>query len=122
MNKVILTPDQKSTIDNCLLDFLICGSSSKPSYLPFALSGLLKPEGFGMEMSGIYISTDADPDNMPGYLEEGIAFEFMEGQVTLPFCQAVEYITEWCHNRVLPEELKIEPILKMLNEMYSSPD
>lgn len=117
-----MTPSEKSTIDNCLLDFLLCGSLSHPSYLPIALSGLLKPEGFGMDMSGIYISTDEDPDNMPEYLKEGIAFEFMEGQVTLPFRQAVEYITEWCHSREIPEALNIEQILKMLNEKYNSPE
>ena len=46
-------------------------------------------------MSGIYISTDTDRENIPTYLTTGIAFEFMDNHVTLPFRDAIACITNW---------------------------
>lgn len=47
-------------------------------------------------MSGIYISTDDDQDNIPEYLQEGIAFEFMDDHVTLSIEDGITCIINWC--------------------------
>jgi len=113
-----LTTSQKNTIHNCLLDLLESSSLHNPSFLPKALESLLESQGFGIEKSGVYISTDADPDNIPEYLIEGIAFEFMESHVSLPFNEAIECITEWCQSEKLPKTMHIEPTLKKLQDKY----
>lgn len=113
-----LTTSKKNTIHNCLLDLLESSSLHNSSFLPKALESLLDSQGFGIEMSGIYISTDTDPDNIPEYLIEGIAFEFMESHISLPFNEAIECITEWCQLEKLTKSTDIEPILKKLQDKY----
>ncbi|WP_065261535.1 hypothetical protein [Pseudomonas bananamidigenes] len=113
-----LTTDQKNTIHNCLLDLLDSSSLNNSSFLPKALESLIQSQGFGIEMSGIYISSDDDLDNIPEYLDDGIAFEFMESHVSLPFHEAVECIMEWCQTQKLTENLHLEATLKALQEKY----
>ncbi|MBX8551409.1 hypothetical protein Q1J52_04035 [Pseudomonas lijiangensis] len=118
MSQSNLTPTQKSTIHNCLLDLLESSSLNNPSFLPQALSSLLESQGFGIEMSGIYISSDEDAENIPEYLENGIAFEFMESHVSLPFHEAVDCILDWCKLNNVAEKSDIEPILLKLKKKY----
>ncbi|AXI60945.1 hypothetical protein DLD99_10840 [Pseudomonas kribbensis] len=113
-----LTTGQKSIIHNCLLDLLNSSSLNNSSFLPKALESLLQSQGFGIEMSGIYISSDDDLDNTPEYLEDGIAFEFMESHVSLPFHEAVECIIEWCQTQKLTENMHIGATLKALQDKY----
>jgi hypothetical protein len=96
MKTQMLTDSQKSIIHNCLLDLRDSSSLNNPSFLPPALDSLLKSEGFGIEISGVYISTDEDPKNIPDYLQEGISFEFMDNHVTLLFEDAISCIIDWC--------------------------
>ncbi|WP_147466609.1 hypothetical protein [Pseudomonas cichorii] len=113
-----LTLAQKSTIHNCLLDLLESSSLDNPSFLPLALTNLLDSQGFGIEMSGIYISSDEDVENIPEYLEEGIAFEFMEGHVSLPFHEAVNCIVEWCKTQNLSGRVDVDMLLRKLQKKY----
>jgi hypothetical protein len=96
MNNPILTDSQKNIIHNCLLDLRDSSSLKNPSFLPPALDSLLNSQGFGIEMSGIYISTDDDQDNIPEYLQGGIAFEFMDDHVTLSIEDGITCIINWC--------------------------
>ncbi len=69
-------------------------------------------------MSGIYISTDNDPENIPDYLTEGIAFEFMDSHVTLPFREAILYILEWYNYHGDIRDKKLDKILENLKEKF----
>ncbi|AIS15647.1 hypothetical protein JM49_29365 [Pseudomonas chlororaphis subsp. aurantiaca] len=60
-------------------------------------------EGFGIEMSGICISTDEDAENIPEYLQKGMAFEFMDEHVVLSFSDGVAAITHWCQSNEIPD-------------------
>jgi len=119
MKTRILTDFQKSIIHNCLLDLRDSSSLNNPSFLPLALDSLLKSKGFGIEMSGIYISTDEDPENIPDYLQEGISFEFMDDHLILSFEDATSYIIDWCkknlsqdNEETLLKAVKLEELLK----------
>lgn len=99
-----------------MLDLLESSSSNHSSFLLKALQSLLHSQEFGIEMSGIYISTDADRENIPTYLTTGIAFEFMDNHVTLPFRDAIACITNWYnhHDNIRNPELdKIIEYLKI---------
>jgi hypothetical protein len=100
MKTQMLTDSQKSIIHNCLLDLRDSSSLNNPSFLPLALDSLLKSEGFSIEISGIYISTDEDPENIPDYLQEGVSFEFMDDHVTLLFEDAISCIIDWCKKNI----------------------
>ncbi|PWK26983.1 hypothetical protein [Pseudomonas sp. OV226] len=91
----MLTSSQKSIIHNCMLDLRDSLSLCNPSFLPLALDSLLNSKGFGIEMSGIYIGTDSDQENIPDYLQEGISFEFMDDHVTLSINDGILYIIDW---------------------------
>lgn len=58
---------------------------------------LLEPTSIGIEMSGITIDVDIDPDNIADHLigVPGISFEFMDELVTLPTQEAIRYICSW---------------------------
>lgn len=111
-----ISSSQENIIHNCLLDLLESSSSNHSSFLLKALQSLLHSQEFGIEMSGIYISTDADRENIPTYLTTGIAFEFMDNHVTLPFRDAIACITNWYnhHDNIRNPELdKIIEYLKI---------
>jgi len=119
MKTQILTDFQKSIIHNCLLDLRDSSSLNNPSFLPLALDSLLKSKGFGIETSGIYISTDEDPENLPDYLQEGISFEFMDYHLILSFDDATSCIIDWCkknlsqdNEETLLKAVKLEELLK----------
>ena len=109
---------QKSIIDNCLLDLSDSSSIKSSSFLPKALESLLHSQGFGIEMSGIYISTDNDPKNIPDYLIEGIAFEFMDSHVTSPFREAILYMLEWYNHHGDIRNKKLDNIFEDLKEKF----
>ena len=69
-------------------------------------------------MSGIYISTDDDQENIPEYLQEGIAFEFMADHVTLPFEDGIKCIINWCEKNVLENREEILQKAKKLKEKH----
>ncbi|OLF56433.1 hypothetical protein [Pseudomonas chlororaphis] len=98
-----LTLKQKNIIHNCLLDLKDSSSLKSPSFLPIALDKLMVSEGFGIEMSGIYLSTDKDAENIPGYLRKGMAFEFMDEHVVISFSDGVAAITHWCESNEIPD-------------------
>lgn len=113
-----LTATQESIIHNCLLDLLESHSLNNPSFLPKALDSLIESRGFGIEMSGIYISTDDDYENIPEYLKTGIAFEFMEDHVSLPFGEAIACITNWCNKHNQTANPSIDSKLKALQKKF----
>ncbi|MFJ2488453.1 hypothetical protein [Pseudomonas sp. NPDC087639] len=114
-----LSNKQSSIINNCLLDLLESSSLKNTSFLPNALNSLLKSQGFGIEMSGIYISTDDDQENIPEYLKDGIAFEFMGDHVVLPFKDATTIIIDWCKNNIQARQLKLDATLENLKEKFN---
>jgi endonuclease IV len=69
-------------------------------------------------MSGIYISLDEDQQNVPDYLHEGIAFEFMDDQVTLPFKEAIGIIIDWCHSHDQTRQLNLDKTLDNLKKRF----
>lgn len=93
-----LNEAQNGTLHWCLTDFQMCGSLDSLSFLPVMLDGLLEPTSMGIEMSGITIECDIDPDNIADHLigVPGITFEFMDELVTLPTREAIRYISDWC--------------------------
>jgi hypothetical protein len=120
MSNPKLTDSQKSIIHNCLLDLRDSSSLKNPSFLPLALDSLLATQGFGTEMSGIYISTDDDQDNIPEYLQEGIAFEFMGNHVSLSFEDGIACIINWCEENVQKNcEKTIEKIQKLKEKHFN---
>lgn len=114
-----LSEKQRGIVNNCLLDLLESSSLQNSSFLPKALESLIKSHGFGIEMSGIYISTDEDPENIPEYLKDGIAFEFMDSHVTLPFKHAVAFIISWCSAQKQAKELNLDITLEKLKKKFS---
>ncbi|XHF33190.1 hypothetical protein OXH62_28335 [Pseudomonas chlororaphis] len=113
-----LTAKQESIIHNCLLDLLESHSLNNPSFLSKALDSLIESRGFGIEMSGIYISTDDDYENIPEYLKTGIAFEFMDDHVSLPFGEAIACITNWCNKNNQTANASINSKLKALQKKF----
>ncbi|MGN7742715.1 hypothetical protein ACTJKT_22385 [Pseudomonas sp. 22526] len=115
-----LTLKQKSLIHNCLLDLTDSSSLNNSSFLPVALDKLIASEGFGIEMSGIYISTDEDAERIPKYLQKGMAFEFMDEHVVLSFSDGVAAITHWCQSNEVPDRegtlLKCEILKEQLSK------
>lgn len=93
-----LNASQNGTLHWCLSDFQMCGTLEIPSFLPIVLDCLLEPTSIGIEMSGITIDLDIDPDNIADHLigVPGITFEFMDELVTLPTQEAIRYICIWC--------------------------
>ncbi len=69
-------------------------------------------------MSGIYISTDNDPENIPDYLTEGIAFEFMDSHVTLPLREAILYMLEWYNHHGDIRDKKLDKFFEDLKEKF----
>jgi hypothetical protein len=118
MNNPTLTDSQKSIIHNCLLDLRDSSSLKNPSFLPLALDSLLNSQGFGIEMSGIYISTDDDQDNIPEYLQEGIAFEFMDSHVTLSIKDGITCIINWCEENIPLNCEKLTAKIQKLKERF----
>jgi hypothetical protein len=114
-----LSKNQSDIVNNCLLDLLKSSSLYNSSFLPKALESLIKSQGFGIEMSGIYISTDEDPESIPDYLEDGIAFEFMDSHVTLPFKDAVAFIISWCTAQKQVKDLNLDITLEKLKKKFS---
>ncbi|MBA5982165.1 hypothetical protein HXW87_20385 [Pseudomonas sp. Y5-11] len=114
-----LSEKQRGIVNNYLLDLLESSSLQNSSFLPKALESLIKSHGFGIEMSGIYISTDEDPENIPEYLKDGIAFEFMDSHVTLPFKDAAAFIISWCATQKQVEELNLDITLEKLKKKFS---
>ncbi|MGE7955811.1 hypothetical protein ACQKQA_04275 [Pseudomonas sp. NPDC089530] len=102
-----LTEKQISILHNCLLDLRDSSSLKNPSFLPVALDRLVNSEGFGIEMSGIYLSIDDDFENVPDYLKDGMAFEFMDDHVVLSFSDGTSFITNWCKKNVTQDYEKI---------------
>ena len=49
-----VSKNQKDIVNSCLLDLLESSSLHNSSFLPNALENLIKSQGFGIEMSGIY--------------------------------------------------------------------
>lgn len=92
-----------SIVYNCLLDFRDSSSLWVNSYLPVLLNRLLKLEGVGLEMSGVYLSNDEDIENIPDYLlgVNGMAFEFMGEHVTVPFSLGAALIADWCSKNIV---------------------
>lgn len=117
-----LTLRQKSIIHNCLLDLKDSSSLTIPSVLPIALDKLATSEGFGIDMSGIYLSTDEDFENIPEYLKEGIAFEFMGEHVVLPFSDGASAISSWCDNNAMLDRDSILLKCKTLRARFSTED
>jgi hypothetical protein len=113
-----LSKKQTDIIHNCLLDLLESNSLNNPSFLPKALNSLIKLQGFGIEMSGIYISLDEDQQNVPDYLDEGIAFEFMDDQVTLSFKEAIRIIIDWCHSHNQTKQFNLDETLDNLKKRF----
>lgn len=118
MSTLKLTKQQKSIIHNCLLDLRDSSSLKNPSFLPLALDNLLNSEGFGIEMSGIYISTDEDPENIPDYLKDGISFAFMDDHLSLSFEAGIECIIDWCEKNTNDGEKELRQKLTILKEKY----
>lgn len=113
-----LIEKQISIIHNCLLDLRDSSSLKNPSFLPIALDRLIDSEGFGIEMSGIYISTDDDFENIPDYLKDGMAFEFMDDHVVLPFTDGTSSITDWCKKNVTQDQKNILSKCSILEERF----
>ncbi|WP_160014067.1 hypothetical protein [Pseudomonas sp. 8BK] len=88
---------------HCLLDFRGSSSLGVNSYIPILLNRLLKSEGVGLEMSGVYLSNDDDIENIPDYLLDvnGMAFEFMDEHVTVPFSLGAAFIANWCNKNIV---------------------
>lgn len=114
-----LTLKQKNLIHNCLLDLTDSSSLNNSSFLPTALDKLIASEGFGIEMSGIYLSADEDAQNIPEYLQEGMAFEFMGEHVVLSFSAGVAAITLWCQSNEVPDREGTLLKCKILKERLS---
>lgn len=93
-----LNESQNDTLHWCLIDFQMCRTLDTSSFLPILLDCLLIPTSVGIEMSGITIDVDLDPDNIADHLigVPGITFEFMDELVTLPTPEAIRYICTWC--------------------------
>ncbi|KAA5845343.1 hypothetical protein F2A38_00565 [Pseudomonas chlororaphis] len=117
-----LTPRQKNIIHNCLLDLRDSSSLTTPSFLPATLDKLVTSEGFGIDMSGIYLSTDEDFENIPEYLKEGIAFEFMGEHVVLSFSDGASVISNWCDNNAISDRESILLKCKILKAKFSTED
>ncbi|AZC47845.1 MULTISPECIES: hypothetical protein [Pseudomonas] len=117
-----LTLSQRSIIHNCLLDLKDSSSLNNSSFLPIALDKLIASEGFGIEMSGVFISTDEDLENIPEYLKEGIAFEFMGEHVVLSFSDGVSAISNWCDNNAMSDRESILLKCKILKAKFSTED
>ncbi|RON83332.1 hypothetical protein BK635_09850 [Pseudomonas chlororaphis] len=117
-----LTLRQKSIIHNCLLDLKDSSSLTIPSFLPVALDKLATLEGLGIDMSGIYLSTDEDFENIPEYLKEGIAFEFMGEHVVLSFSDGASVISNWCDNNAISDRESILLKCKILKAKLSTED
>lgn len=99
----MLKHNEISVVHNCLLDFRDSSSLGINSYIPILLNRLLKSEGVGLEMSGVYLSNDDDIENIPDYLLDvnGMAFEFMDEHVTVPFSLGAALIADWCNKNIV---------------------
>jgi hypothetical protein len=93
-----LNESQNDTLHWCLFDLQMCSSLDTQSFLAVMIDCLLEPTSIGIEMSGITIDCDVDPDNIADHLigVPGITFEFMDELVTLPTQEAIHYICDWC--------------------------
>jgi hypothetical protein len=99
----MLKYNEVSIVNNCLLDFRDSSSLEVDSYLTILMSRLLKLEGVGLEVSGVYLSCDEDIENIPDYLLDvnGMAFEFMGEHVTVPFSLGATLIADWCNKNIV---------------------
>lgn len=118
----MLKYNEVSIVNNCLLDFRDSSSLEVNSYLPVLLSRLLKLEGVGLEMSGVYLSRDEDIENIPDYLLDvnGMAFEFMGEHVTVPFSFGAALIADWCSKNIVENRDVIISTCNDLIEKYQS--
>lgn len=118
-----LTQAQHSTLDNCLLDHLLCSSRLEgATCLHLLLDDLLIPTSGGTEMSSLTIDCDVDPDNIAPHLlgVPGITFEFMDEQVTLPTVQAIRYLCHWCETQVEEDRQNILAKCQALKDHYQA--
>jgi hypothetical protein len=99
----MLKDNEISIVHNCLLDFRDSSSLGVNSYIPILLNRLIKSEGVGLEMSGVYLSNDDDMENIPDYLlgVNGMAFEFMGEHITVPFSLGAALIENWCNKNIV---------------------
>lgn len=120
MSNTTLTASQESIIHNCLLDLRDSFAWEIKSFLPLALDSLLNSEGFGIEMSGIYVSIDEDQLNIPDYLQDGMAFEFVNEHVILPLNHGAKLIDDWCKKNAIDDREEILLKCQRLKEQYGA--
>lgn len=112
----MLKHNEISIVHNCLLDFRGSSSLGVNSCIPILLNRLLKSEGVGLEMSGVYLSNDDDMENIPDYLlgVNGMAFEFMDEHVTVSFSLGAVLIADWCNKNIVEDR---EAVIGKCNDL-----
>jgi hypothetical protein len=115
----MLKHNEISMVHNCLLDFRDSSSLGVHSYIPILLNRLLKSEGVGLEMSGVYLSNDNDIENIPDYLlgVNGMAFEFMDEHVTVSFSLGAILIADWCNKNIVENR---DSIISKCNDLIKN--
>lgn len=71
-------------------------------------------------MSGIYVSIDEDQLNIPDYLQDGMAFEFVNEHVILPLNYGAKLINDWCEKNAIDDREEILLKCQRLKEQYGA--
>ncbi|CAK16691.1 hypothetical protein PSEEN3991 [Pseudomonas entomophila L48] len=105
----------------CMLDFNLCKSLERDSFIGVLLERLLNLEGIGTEMSGVFLGCDSDPRSIPDYLDADgfcMSFEYMDEYVVCSMRDGAKYIEEWCDKNVVFERESVVCLCKKLVGLY----
>ncbi len=105
----------------CMLDFNLCKSLERESFIGVLLERLLSLEGIGTEMSGVFLGCDSDPRSIPDYLDADgfcMSFEYMEEYVVCSMLEGAKYIEEWCDKNVVFERESVVCLCRKLVGLY----
>ena len=117
----MLSKVESEIVSACMLDFNLCKSLERESFIGVLLERLLNLEGIGTEMSGVFLGCDSDPRSIPDYLDADgfcMSFEYMDEYVICSMRDGAKYIEEWCDKNVVFERESVVCLCKKLVGLY----
>lgn len=113
--------DDREVMGACMGVLYMSDGLRYESCLDVLIDSLLRFEGVGLEMAGIYLGCDCDVLSVPDYLDPygfDMSFEYMDEYVVCSMAEGAKYIEEWCDREVVTDRVAVIEGCKKLVGLY----